>query len=52
MCIRDRPVTVLGLQEGYFYDVVSPLGIESGGLGVEDGESLSLIHISEPTRPY
>ena len=26
--------------------------VESGGMGVDMDETLSLIHISEPTRPY
>ena len=54
MCIRDRECTVTTLESGAksysnrFTDVAMPDPVAT----LEIVEILSLIHISEPTRPY
>ena len=52
MCIRDRPNVaspiIVAVSLGLAAAILTESGLSYLGLGVQ----LSLIHISEPTRPY
>ena len=47
-----RNLMPLGRVAERISELAGPLGLDVIGLGCGDGKDLSLIHISEPTRPY
>ena len=52
MCIRDRPVFAPSGDAGDDPGVEFVFGAKHGKPVLAPVETLSLIHISEPTRPY
>ena len=52
MCIRDRAYTFRNSADGYKFLFTDGIYGEMAVFGPEELLNLSLIHISEPTRPY
>ena len=52
MCIRDRDNGVDSNSNGLFDTLNINVGVQVNGAGDYTLVGLSLIHISEPTRPY
>ena len=52
MCIRDRACAALGARVVVNDVDAAPATVVAQEIREAGGEALSLIHISEPTRPY